>query len=119
MTNAPEHLYNLYLTYDVPRIGTQIGLFYTVQGDTLDRRRGPVGRQLRPEHLPEGVRHAEPERHAAARQELQAHVPGEEPDESGDPRRSTGRKYIGDDVHHTSYTQGIDFSLTLSAEFHF
>ena len=28
-------------------------------------------------------------------------------------------KYIGDDVKHTSFTQGIDFSLTLSAEFHF
>jgi TonB-dependent receptor len=35
MTNAPEHLYNLYLTYDFERTGTQLGLFYTVQGDTL------------------------------------------------------------------------------------
>ena len=35
MTNAPEHLYNLYLTYDIERTGTQFGLFYTVQGDTL------------------------------------------------------------------------------------
>lgn len=34
-TNAPEHLYNLFLTYDVPDTGTQFGLFYTVQGDTL------------------------------------------------------------------------------------
>lgn len=35
MTNAPEHLYNLYLTYDIASTGTQFGLFYTVQGDTL------------------------------------------------------------------------------------
>jgi len=35
MTNAPEHLYNLYLTYDSPRSGTEVSLFYTVQGDTL------------------------------------------------------------------------------------
>lgn len=35
MTNAPEHLFNLYLTYDFERTGTQVGLFYTVQGDTL------------------------------------------------------------------------------------
>jgi TonB-dependent receptor len=32
-TNAPEHLYNLYLTYDLPR--TRFGVFYTVRGDTL------------------------------------------------------------------------------------
>ncbi len=35
MTAAPEHLYNLYLTYDIEGLGSQFGLFYTVQGDTL------------------------------------------------------------------------------------
>ena len=35
MTGAPEHLYNLFLTYDLEATGTQLGLFYTVQGDTL------------------------------------------------------------------------------------
>jgi TonB-dependent receptor len=35
MTNAPEHLYNLYLTWDVEHTGTQVSLFYTVVGDTL------------------------------------------------------------------------------------
>ena len=35
MTNAPEHLYNLYLTWDVEHTGTQVSLFYTVIGDTL------------------------------------------------------------------------------------
>ncbi len=34
MTNAPEHLYNLFLTYDLDPL-TQLGLFYTVRGDTL------------------------------------------------------------------------------------
>lgn len=34
-TNAPEHLYNLFLTYDWPGWGTQTSLFYTVRGDTL------------------------------------------------------------------------------------
>ncbi|WP_145194635.1 TonB-dependent receptor [Planctomycetes bacterium Poly30] len=34
-TNAPEHLFNVYLTYDVPYTGTLLGLFYTVRGDTL------------------------------------------------------------------------------------
>jgi outer membrane receptor protein involved in Fe transport len=35
MTNAPEHLYNLYLTYDLVPTGTQLAVYYTVQGDTL------------------------------------------------------------------------------------
>jgi outer membrane receptor protein involved in Fe transport len=35
MTNAPNHLYNLFLTYDIEATGTQFGAFYTVTGDTL------------------------------------------------------------------------------------
>src|SRR6185436_19775528 len=35
MTNAPDHLYNVFLTYEVPKTGTDFGLFYTVTGDTL------------------------------------------------------------------------------------
>jgi len=33
MTQAPEHLFNLNLTYDLDR--TRFGLFYTIKGDTL------------------------------------------------------------------------------------
>lgn len=35
MINAPEHLYNLHLTYDNERFGTNLAIFYTVKGDTL------------------------------------------------------------------------------------
>ncbi len=35
MTNAPERLYNLFLTYDFEPTGTKFGIFYTVRGDTL------------------------------------------------------------------------------------
>ncbi len=34
-TGAPEHLYNLFMTYDSRLTGTQVSLFYTVTGDTL------------------------------------------------------------------------------------
>jgi len=34
-TNAPEYLYNVYLNYNIRETGTQVGLFYTVAGDTL------------------------------------------------------------------------------------
>ena len=35
MTNAPERLLNLFATYEVPSTGTAIGVFYTIQGETL------------------------------------------------------------------------------------
>jgi outer membrane receptor protein involved in Fe transport len=35
MTNTPEFLYNLNLTYESEKYGTRLGLFYTVRGDTL------------------------------------------------------------------------------------
>ncbi len=38
MTNAPEHLYNIYMTYKMDKIGlrgTELAVFYTVRGDTL------------------------------------------------------------------------------------
>jgi len=35
MTNAPDYLYNLFLTYDLHGGKTQFGAFYSVQGDTL------------------------------------------------------------------------------------
>jgi len=35
MTNAPEHLYNFYVTYDHQPTSTQVALFYTIKGDTL------------------------------------------------------------------------------------
>ncbi|GJM23138.1 MAG: TonB-dependent receptor [Planctomycetota bacterium] len=34
-TNAPEYLYNIYTTYDIEHLATQLALFYTVRGDAL------------------------------------------------------------------------------------
>lgn len=35
MLNAPHHLYNIFMTADLDKWGTELGLFYTVRGDTL------------------------------------------------------------------------------------
>ncbi len=43
MTNAPERLYNLYATYEHPEWGTKVGLFYTVRGDMLVAGAGQSG----------------------------------------------------------------------------
>ncbi|MCG8430688.1 MAG: TonB-dependent receptor, partial [Candidatus Omnitrophica bacterium] len=35
MINAPERLFNAFLLYELEQIGFQVGVFYTVRGDTL------------------------------------------------------------------------------------
>jgi hypothetical protein len=42
MMNAPDHLYNFYLTYDLKKIGGRFGVFYTIKGDTLVVGAGPA-----------------------------------------------------------------------------
>jgi len=49
MTNTPEFLYNLNLTYESPKYGTRIGLFYTVRGDTLVEGGTALGRGYVPD----------------------------------------------------------------------
>lgn len=41
MTSAPDYLMNWFLTFDLPATGTQFGVFYTVQGETLLQGSGP------------------------------------------------------------------------------
>lgn len=118
MTNAPEHLYNLFLTYDLASTGTQLGLFYTVQGDTLlsgaAQASGnfvpsiyatqydtlnftlsqPLGPFLRLQFQAKNLTNPSIER----------------------VYRS---EYIEDDLAHSSFSKGIDYSLSLSAKFSF
>jgi hypothetical protein len=118
MTNAPEHLYNFFLTYDVPSLGTQIGLFYTVQGDTLVAGAGQSNGNFVPsifqtEYGTLNLSVAQPiGRHC----KLTFQAKNLTNPEIQTVYRS---QYIGDDVLRTSYTQGIELSLTLSAEFTF
>jgi outer membrane receptor protein involved in Fe transport len=35
MTNTPNHLFNIFATYDLEATGTQLGAFYTIKGDAL------------------------------------------------------------------------------------
>jgi TonB-dependent receptor len=113
MTNAPDHLYNFFLTYDFDGAGTQIGLFYTVQGDTLIAGAG------------ESLGNFIPSLYAKEYDTLNltlSHVLGKhlkltlQAKNLTNPRieeiyRST---YIGSDVTKTSYTKGIEYSLALT-----
>ncbi|MBK8979359.1 MAG: TonB-dependent receptor [Planctomycetes bacterium] len=118
MTNAPDYLFNAFVTYDAPVIGTQLGVFYTLQGDTLLA----------------GAAQAEgnfiPNLYAAAYDTLNVSVTqplGQwvnvrfQARNVTNPRITTlyRSEYIDGDVHRTSFRRGIDYSITLGGEFRF
>jgi outer membrane receptor protein involved in Fe transport len=116
MLNAPEFLYNLNLTYDIAKTGTQLGLFYVVQGDALV---------------------------AGAGQEKGSYVPSVYAKEYGTLTFSLSQKlgenwklgfkaknlldpeiqevyrsdYLDGDTVKTSYKKGMEFSISLGCEF--
>jgi TonB-dependent receptor len=118
MTNAPEHLYNLFLTYDVERTGTQVGLFYTVQGDTLVAGAGEAGGNFVPNvyALEYDSLNLSLAQKLGRFFKLQFQAKNLTNPEIEEVYRS---RYIGDDVLKTSYTKGIEYSIGLSADFSF
>jgi TonB-dependent receptor len=118
MTNAPEHLYNFYLTYDAPESGTQIGLFYTIQGDTLIAGAG----QSNGNFVPSIYAKEFGTLNLTLSQRLGEHVKLEfRAKNLTDPAIDTVYRspYIGDDVIRSSHTRGIDYSLILGSEIRF
>jgi len=118
MTNTPEYLYNLFLTYDFAASGTQLALFYTHQGDSLIAGAGvnqgnyvpdvyaedygtlnlsvmqPLGRLFRLTFAAKNL--TNPDIQTVYRSD-----------------------YIDGDVLRSTYSQGIEYSLTLGMELKF
>jgi TonB-dependent receptor len=118
MTNAPEHLYNLFVTYDIERTGTQASVFYTVQGDTLVAGAGQTNSNLIPSiYATEfGTLNVTVAQRLGEYFKLQFQAKN-----LTDPKIKTVYRsfYTGGDVTNTSFTRGVDYSLSLSAEFNF
>ncbi len=113
MTNAPDHLYNFFLTYDFPGAGTQVALFYTVQGDTLIAGAG------------EALGNFVPSLYAKEYDTLNlslSHTFGKHVKLGLQAKNLTNPRieevyrspYIGSDVTKTSYAKGIEYSLALT-----
>jgi TonB-dependent receptor len=118
MTNAPDYLYNLYATYDVPWTGTSLGIFYNVTGDTLIQGPGPSESFFVPatyetryetlnaslmQPLGRGVRLT-----IGARNLTNA------------LRRQVYRsEFIDDDVTRRTFTEGVEWSITVGGEITF
>lgn len=116
MTNAPEHLYNLYMTYELARTGTQFGLFYTVRGDTLIAGAGQANGNYVPSvyETEFGTLNFSLSQDVGEIWKLKFQAKN-----LLDPKIETVYRsdYIGDDVTKTSYRKGMDFSISLSAAF--
>jgi outer membrane receptor protein involved in Fe transport len=118
MTNAPEHLFNFFITYDVPDWGTQLALFYTIQGDTL-----LVGAGVDPPNFVPSIYATQFDTlNFSLTQKIGDHLKLQfQAKNLTNPRIETVYRspYIGADVLNTSRTAGVELSLTLSAEFRF
>ena len=114
MTNAPEYLYNIFMTYDItPK--TQVSLFYTVRGDTLIAGAGQSSGNFIPNvyekeygTLNFGLVH---ELNDIWKLKFQAK-------NLLDPKiESVYRFSTEGDITKTSYRKGMEFSISISAEF--
>jgi hypothetical protein len=118
MTNAPDYLYNLYLTYDLQASNTQFAIFYTVKGDTLVAGGDAFASTLIPDVYAEayGTLNVTVSQRIGKYVRLDFQAKNLTNPEIKEVYRSD---VIGDDVTRTSYTKGIELSLALGVEFAF
>jgi outer membrane receptor protein involved in Fe transport len=116
MTNAPEFLYNLYITYDYDPTGTQLGLFYTVRGDTLIAGAGVDGSKFVPSvyETEYGTLNFSLSQKLGEVWKLRFQAKNLLDPDINTVYRSP---FIDGDVTKTSYRKGMEFSLGLSASF--
>ncbi len=115
MVNAPEFLYNVFLVYDFDATGTQFGIFYTVQGDTLITGAG----QANGNYVPNVYAEDFDTLNVSMSQRLGKHfVLQLQAKNLTNPLIQTvyRSEYIGADVDKTSFTRGIEYSISLAAE---
>ncbi len=113
MLFAPEHLYNLYATYDVERIGAKFALFYTVKGDTLVAGAGAATGLFVPDiYATEvGKLNFSYTQRLSERFELSFQAKNLTNPTIEEVYRS---EFSGPDVVNTSYSEGREFSVGLS-----
>ncbi len=118
LTGTPENLYNLYITYESELTGTQVGLFYTIVGDTLVAGAGASDGNFVPNIFSTsyGTLNLTISQKLGQYFKLQFQAKN-----LSNPAIQTVYRsdYISGDVLNTSYTAGIDFSVGISAQFTF
>jgi len=118
MTSAPEYLYNLYMTYDLKPTDTQASLFYSVQGDTLVAGAG----LSRGRFVPNVYAREYGTLNLGVSQKLGKYIKLQLRAKNltnPDIKTVYRSKYIGNDVKRSSYSKGIEYSISLSADIPF
>jgi TonB-dependent receptor len=114
--NAPEYLYNIFLLYNYEPTGTDIGIFYTVRGDTLAAGAGvtPSG------YIPDVYETEYGTLNFSITQKLGQHFQLRfQAKNLTDPEIQEVYRFLGNDTVKSSYTKGIDLSIGFSAKFEF
>ncbi len=112
MIGAPDYLLNLFSTYDIERYGTQLGLFYTLKGDTLVAGAGAATAGL----LPDVYEESYGTLNFTVGQRLSQHWKlNFQAKNLLDPAIETAYRYHGADTTQTSFHKGVEFWLGLSA----
>ncbi len=116
MTNAPEYIYNLFMTYDLGPTGTRFAVFYTVRGDTLVAGAGQASGRF----VPSVYATEFGTLNVSVSQKLGDYLTlSFKAKNLTDPEIETVYRsdFIGEDVTKTSFHKGIDYSVGLSAHF--
>ncbi len=118
MTNAPEHIYNAFATYEVPVAGTKLALFYTVQGDTLIAGAG----QAQGNFIPSTYALQYDTLNFSLAQPLGDYVElnfGAKNLTNPDLTTVYRSAYAGGDVRKTQHSDGIDYSISIGGSIRF
>ena len=117
-TNAPDYLYNLYLNYEVPGIDALLTIFYTVQGDTLIAGAGTSGGNFVPSVYETKFGTLNMSLIVPLTESIGVKAQAKNitnPDITTVYRS----EYTGEDAVRTSFSRGVEYSLSLAAEIPF
>jgi hypothetical protein len=114
MTGAPEYLFNFNLTYEHPTYRTQVGLFYTVKGDTLVAGGVAPGGGFVPDIYEEGYGTLNLSVLQPVRDNLR--IAFQVKNLTNPEIRRVYRSDFGD-ATRMSYTKGVDLALSLEYQF--
>jgi outer membrane receptor protein involved in Fe transport len=116
MTGTPAFLFNLFTTYDLEHFGTQLGLFYTVRGDTLAAGATQANGAFVPSVYQRqyGTLNLSVIQKAGKKLKLKFQIKNLLNPKIQEVYRS---QYIPSDVVKTSFRRGIEATLGLSYEF--
>jgi len=118
MVGTPDYLLNLNATYDLEVTGSQFGLFYTLQGDTLEVGAGTARENFVPSivALPYGTLNFTFQQALGEHWKISFQAKNLLNPEIQTVYRS---EYLPADILNTSYTAGIDFAVGLSFQMNF